>query len=744
MGRHFSPQCAPPFFVRSLCVSAAPGMIAAMMAPRDKPRWLGYFGRSLRFLGPHKRPLILGFIAALGVGVFYTGSISSIIPALKMLFADHETLADWLHRSETEHRVGIDLAADVPDDPRGLRIVGVHPQSPNAHNLTAGDYIVAVDYQRGDSFRIAELLSQRPGQTETVSIVVADGTERDVALKLTPYRPWWGLFRDTAARLPQGRTPGDRFTTLAIVLAVIVAVSTLGSLCRFANEALVAIAVQRTMHDLRCTLARRVLNLPVPWHSARPIGDTLGRFANDLNRVEVGVTTLFGKTIREPIKAVGVLTLTILIDWRILVIALVGLPIAALLIRLFGGYVRRAQKQASRAWGVLLDHLDERLAGIRIVKAYNMQRAETQRFEHEGRALTKAQTNIEVADAATKPSLETLAILAIAGFILYGGSRVFHNQLEPHMFFGAVVCLAGMFDPVRKLGNVNNRVHAADAAAARVFEVIDTKPEEIRDDNGSRPAPPAFEHAIEFRNVSFAYPGNRGNMVLSNVSLEVGHGQVVAIVGPNGSGKTTLVSLLLRFFEPLSGEILIDGRNIAELSLHGLRALMGLVTQEAIIFSSTVRENIAYGAGDVPEDAIRRAARLAHLDEFLDDLARERDGEVGRGLDAAISAKQLSGGQRQRIAIARAILRDPPILVLDEATSQVDSESERKIQEALDDVTRGRTTFIIAHRFSTIARADRVVVLNEGKIVGVGRHDELTDACPVYDALCQTQFASQP
>jgi subfamily B ATP-binding cassette protein MsbA len=367
-----------------------------------------------------------------------------------------------------------------------------------------------------------------------------------------------------------------------------------------------------------------------------------------------------------------------------------------------------------------------------------MEAAESRRFEREGRNLTAAQTQIEMIDAATNPALEVLAILAASGFVLFGASRVFAHELEPHLFFAAVICLAGVFDPIRKLGNVNNRLHAADASANRLFELMDLAPETTA--AAPAVARPEITGAVAFDGVSFAYGPDRP-LVLRDVSFSAAPGEMLAIVGPNGSGKTTLVSLLLRFYEPSAGRILIDGQELRTFSLEQLRGCIGYVTQEAIVFSATLRENIAYGENGIPEERIRHAARAAHVEDFAGDLRGTASGEATCGYDAGISARTLSGGQRQRIALARAILRDPPILILDEATSQVDSESERKIQEALDTLTRNRTTFIIAHRFSTIAKADRIAVLNEGRLVGLGRHAELLESCPLYQSLCQTQFA---
>ena len=721
------------------------------METARKDRWLPNFRRAMAYLGPHRRTLIIGLLAAVGVSVFYTFSVSSIVPVLKVIFAEHESLVDWLHRAAAQRRTGGVLAADVPDDARGLTLVDIKPLSPAAGVLHTGDRIVAAGDGPESSFALCRRLAAYDGvQIDRVQVVGPDNAARDVSLPLLPHRWWWKYANDAAALLPTGRLPADRFNALLILMGAVVVISTLGALFRFMNEGLVAVAVQRAMHDIRTRLADHTLRLPLQWHAMQPPGDTLSRFATDINKVEVGVSTLFGKVIREPLKAVGVLLLAFLLDWRMLIVGVIGLPIGAVFIRLFGRLVKRAQRRASESWGRLLDHLGERLTGIRVVKACNMQAAESRRFEAEGRELTRAQTHIEIVDAASSPALEMLASLAISAFILYGGSRVFNHQLEPHLFFGAVVCLGGIFDPLRKMGNVFNRLQAAEASARRLFEVMDLPTEDDTAPakraqgpivHGEAAALPPFQGTIEFRDVAFSYPTNPDRMVLDGISLRIVKGQVVALVGPNGSGKTTLMSLLLRFFEPTRGQILIDGRNIAEVQLPSLREQIGLVTQEAIVFSDTVRDNIAYGANGVSDEAIRRAAGLAHVDEFVRDLRVEYNGRITAGYDARINSRTLSGGQRQRIVLARAILRDPPILILDEAMSQVDSESERKIQEALEDVTRNRTTFVIAHRFSTIARADVTVVLNDGRIVGLGRHNELMQTCPFYVTLVETQFA---
>ncbi len=711
------------------------------MVNEKRQRWLPYFRQAMRHLGPHRRTLLIGLVAAIGVSVFYTFSVSSIIPTLKIIFAEHETFVDWLHRVETERRLGVTLRPDMPDDPDGLLIVSVRDTSPVTDTLEAGDRIMSIDSDQLSSYEVERTIARHDDLALSRVYVQREGQVQTVDLTLRPHAWWWPIGRSLAAVMPRDPSPAGRYRTLLVVMIAVVVAGVLGGICRFLNEGLVATAVQRAMHDVRTDLARHAMQLPLNWHSSQPAGDTLARFSNDIAKVQVGIETLFGKVVREPLKAVGVLALTIALDWRMLLIAIVGLPLGVIAIRTFGRLVKRAQKRASQSWGRLLDHLGERLTGIRVVKAASMEQRESQNFAQEDQELTRAQTHIALVDAGSKPVLEVLATLAISAFILYGGYRVFHGHLEPHLFFGAVICLGGVFDPLRKMSNVNNRLQAAEASARRIFEVMSIPTEEPQAPTAPTIELPPFRRQIEFRGVTFAYPSNPQRPVLSDISFTVDKGEVIALVGGNGSGKTTLMSLLLRFFEPDRGQILIDGQDIAGVSLASLRRQLGLVTQEAIIFSDTVRGNIAYGANGVADADIRRAAQLAHVDDFISTLRVDHNGHTTTGYDARVSFRTLSGGQRQRIVLARAILRDPPILILDEATSQVDTESEVKIQQALDDVTRDRTTFIIAHRYSTIARANRIVVLDNGRMVGLGTHDELRESCPFYVNLVKTQYA---
>jgi len=606
-----------------------------------------------------------------------------------------------------------------------------------------GDRLTEINGRTGDHYEMLRVLSAVPNGAEIEIAVQSDGDPTPPRRhRVRPrdgrwYMPYlaWG-----ADRLPSGHDAIGKTRALAVVMGLLVLVTLLGGVCEFFQEYSSSLLAQRAMIDLRTRGYANMLRLPVSWFTQRQTGDTLSRFARDSTVLESGIETLFGKTMREPFKAVGVLILAAIISPYLLIgVGVVG-PIAVICIRNLGRTIRRAQKRALVAWGGLIDMVEEKIAGIRIVKAYNMERREALNFFRHHRRLMKQQLKIARIDAAVSPVLEVLGMILVSGITVAGGALVFYNRMDAATFFTLVMCVAGIFDPIRKLANVNNRLQTADAAAQRLFEVIDAPPEEPAGNRTVLASLPDIRDGIEFRDVSFAYPSNPDRLVLKDINLRVNAGEVIAVVGPNGSGKTTLCSLLMRFYEPQSGQILIDGKDIAGTSLHSLRRQIGLVTQDTVIFTDTVRANIAYGQRNVEDGQIVEAARAAYADEFIRELRAANGQELRTGYDVITSSRSLSGGEKQRIALARSILRDPAILIFDEATSQVDADSEAKIQQALHRIMRGRTTFVIAHRFTTISQADRIVVMEAGRIVGLGTHPELIETCPLYRTLYETQF----
>jgi subfamily B ATP-binding cassette protein MsbA len=712
-------------------------------------KFLPHFRRGLAFVWPHKKYLVFSCVAVVGISVFYTVSISSVIPFLKIMFAQYETIADWVYRDDTERRLRCGLQIDVARDPKtgrskenGIWIREVEPSSLLWGLARTGDRIVEINGRRGDHYAMLRALSSVPRGAETTVVIQPAGQKPPQRATIRPHdgKGYMSYLAWAANQLPAGWDASSKVRTLAIVMGLLVLMQLLGGLCQFWHEYLENLISNRALIDIRTRSYTNMLRLPMSWFNQQQAGDTLSRFARDSTVFEVGVSTLLGKTMREPFKAIGVLAFAAFMDPLLLLVMGGIAPIAALFIRKLGKKIHRAQRRALVAWGALVDMLEEKIAGIRIVKGYNMERREALEFFRQHRRLMKQQLRIARIDAAISPILEVLGMMAVGGISLAGGYLVFSGRLDAEMFFAMVACIAGIFDPIRKLANVNNRLQTADAAAQRVFEIMDLPPEENLNGGGVLPDLSGIRQQIEFRDVTFAYPSNTDQPVVKGINLKVSAGEVIAIVGPNGSGKTTLCSLLMRFYQPQRGQILIDGVDIAKVSVNSLRAQIGLVTQDTVIFTDTLRANIAYGRRDATEGQVVAAARTAYVDDFVHELRSDQEDQVATGYDTVITGRSLSGGQKQRIAIARAVLRDPAILIFDEATSQIDADSEMKIQQALSKIMRGRTTFVIAHRFSTINQAQRIVVMDAGRIVAIGTHGKLVDSCPLYRTLYETQF----
>ena len=476
---------------------------------------------------------------------------------------------------------------------------------------------------------------------------------------------------------------------------------------------------QRVVRDIRDRLFRHILDQSTAFFSRRTTGQLMSRITNDVNQVQQAVSETIGDVIREGLTAVGFVVLMFYHDWKLALVAFTGAPIVIYPLVRLGQRVRRSTRRSQEE----LEHLShltaEAFTGHRIVKAFGAERHETARFAEASQRLYRTNLKVTSTVSVLPPIMEFLGGVAIVALLWYGQQRISaaDGGMTQGEFLAFIFAAFMLYTPVKRLSRVNANLQQAIAAATRIFEVLDTH-SEVHERPGARALAP-LARGIEFRDVSFTYDG-AGKTVLKNVSFAAKAGQVIALVGLSGAGKTTLVNLLPRFYDVTGGSILIDGVDIREVTLASLRRQIGIVTQETVLFDDTIANNIAYGLPGTPHAAIEDAARAAHAHEFIvRDLPNKYETRIGE------RGQRLSGGQRQRLAIARAILKDSPILILDEATSSLDAESELLVQDALANLMRNRTAFVIAHRLSTVRRADAIVALERGRVAEIGRHDEL-------------------
>jgi subfamily B ATP-binding cassette protein MsbA len=515
-------------------------------------------------------------------------------------------------------------------------------------------------------------------------------------------------------------------------LAIVVVVALKGA-AAYAREYLLGYIGQRIVNDVRDQLYSHLTSLSFSFYTRTPTGILISRIINDVNLVQGALTKAPSSIVQ------GVLTITamcgyiIYTDWQLALFSVLALPPLGFAFSKFSKRFRRVSTQMQEQYGELTTHLHETIAGIRIVKAFGMEQYENRRFAQRNKGLFNSLMRGIKTSAVSAPMMEFINVSSIAIVILVGGIWVSQGRMTIGAFFSFLTALYLMYAPIKELNRVNNIVQDGVAAARRIFEVLDTAPE-IMNREGAGTASRDFK-TIEFRDLSFKY---EAAPVLRDINLTVKAGETIAIVGKSGGGKTTLVNLIPRFYDVNDGAILIDGTDIRDLSIISLRSLMAMVTQQTILFNETVKENIAYGDTARPFEDVVSAARSAHAEDFIQALPLGYETVIGE------AGVKLSGGQRQRISIARALLKDAPILILDEATSSLDTESEREVQNALDVLMKGRTSFVIAHRLSTILNADRIIVLKNGSIVEQGKHQDLIALGGEYKSFYEQQFRDEP
>jgi ATP-binding cassette, subfamily B, bacterial MsbA len=502
-------------------------------------------------------------------------------------------------------------------------------------------------------------------------------------------------------------------------------------LCRFLQDYIGDKVVQNSLAQLRERTYAHVLNMPVGFFAREGGSETVSKMVQDTGTIGGGLKTILTKAIREPLMALALLAWAFWLSPKLTLVFLCAAPILVVAVSNLGRKIKRATKRSLQNWAKVLGKLEETISAVKVVKIYNRQDYEYKRFNEINRKQLKHQLRIAKTDAATDPLMESLGMIALAGGIVYGVHWAMSaGNADTMTFFTVLGSLGASAEAIRRTSDVWNRLNQSNAAAERVFALIDQPGEQERPAVGELKQ---FKNTIEFKNVRFTYPSTE-RQVLRGINLAVRAGQNVAVVGPNGSGKTTLVNLLPRFYDVDSGSVNIDGVDVRDVTLASLRNQMAMVTQNVITFNDTIAANIAYGKPDATMDEIIEAAKRAYAHEFIAPLPDGYNSIIGE------QGSGLSGGQLQRIVIARAILKNPPIMIFDEAMSQIDADSEAKIHRALDEFMKSRTAFVIAHRFSTVIKANKIVVMNDGQVIAEGTHDQLVKACQVYQNLYQTQL----
>jgi subfamily B ATP-binding cassette protein MsbA len=524
-------------------------------------------------------------------------------------------------------------------------------------------------------------------------------------------------------------------TLLLVLPLALFAVAVLKSAFSYGQNYLMNYVGNHIVTDIRQELFGRMVRLPVSYHDSNTSGRLVSRVINDVTLMANAIAGVLKDIFQQGLTFLAMLGVIFYQNWKLGSLSLIVIPLAGVTMVRMGKRLRALGKSGQEQMGDMASTLQETLSGIRMVKAYGREAAEAERFKNSNKAfLTTTMKAIQVSSLGSS-HIEVIGVVGVAVIIWYGGSLVINGDMTPGAFFSFLAAMFMVFTPLRRLSGSNNTIQQALAAAERVFGVIDLVTEQ-ETDRGQLVMPP-IQRSVVYQDVTFIYEGQTVP-ALSDVDLVIPAGQMVAVVGSSGSGKTTLANLLPRFYHPTAGAVLIDGVDIQSFTLASLRAQIGIVSQEVVLFDDTVLNNIAFGRQEATKADVMQAARLAYAHEFIERLPQGYATVVGeKGI-------KLSGGERQRLAIARAILRDPPLLILDEATSALDTESERVVQLALTNLMAHRTTLVIAHRLSTVQRADLIVVLDRGTIVETGTHDELLLRGGQYKRLHALQFQDLP
>ena len=667
------------------------------------------FHRLLNYVWPFRRQLVLSICLGLMIAGLWGANLTFAFPVIKVLL-EGKNLNEYV----AEQVAGVQQ--DVLDEEEAVLRYNQDIEQLNASGIAKG------------TFEYTEAIRNR--------------AQAEGRLSEARYEHWQLLWLQNNV---MQHVPNNKFHTLFWLLVIVLSATALKGTLIFFQEVLVGRIAERTVMCIRKDLLSHVLKMDYQFLSNEGTSGLMSRFTYDCEQLAQGIVLIGGRLIREPLKCISCMLIALYFNWRLTLLSLLFFPLLALFLGKFGSMLKKASKRMMESMSQIYKVLEESFSGLKAVIAFNNQQRHENQFDEQYNKYYKKAMKVVRIDAAAKPMLEFLGLIAMFAAVFPGtylvlrgkehilGVRLTSDVMSPAELVTLYIMLVGMLDPCRKLSTAFSRLKRSSAAFDRIIDLIDRESRIV-----DPPAPRTIlrhKQSIRFEDVSFRYesrdPLSQRGLVLEHVDLNVGFGEVVAIVGQNGCGKSTLVNLLPRFYDPENGRVLIDDVSLKDMSLADLRNQLGTVTQETMLFDDTVFENIRYGSPNATAAQVEDAARQAHVLEIIQSLPNGFETQLGD------KGKDLSGGQRQRIALARAILKDPAILILDEATSAADAESESLIHQTLKSFVKGRTTFLISHTISNslLEFVTRIVVMEKGTVIASGSHEQLLESCPIYHRL---------
>ena len=521
---------------------------------------------------------------------------------------------------------------------------------------------------------------------------------------------------------------GDPYTALAYLSIGLVIVTLFKNAARFTAMNYMVLIRNKSIRQMRLDIYEKCLNLPIAYFNNERKGDLISKMSNDIKEIEFALMVSLEALYFQPLNIIIFMLALVVLSAKLTLYILLFLPITAVIIALIGRSLRRKSGKNQQLLGRVMSSFEETLGGIRVIKAFNASKFFFNRYSDQDLDYTKNNISVQRRYDLSSPVSETIGITVSALLLWLGGKMVFSGELDPEFFLGYFTIFSQLIPPFKGFSNALYAAQKGMASLERIQDLV-TAPVVVEDPKN--PKTPKFESTLELANVGFSYV--EGSEVLSNVSLKINKGETIAFVGPSGAGKTTITDLIARFYDVSSGAILLDGIDIREFNQEDLRQLVGIVNQESILFNDTIRNNVALGRPELTMEQVESAAKAAYAHDFIMEMEKGYESEIGE------RGGKLSGGQKQRLSIARALLKDPEILILDEATSALDSQSEKAVQMALESLMRNRTSLVVAHRLSTVMHADKIVVLEKGKIIEIGKHQELIAKGGLYAKLIQLQ-----